>query len=115
MAPSSTINASTPPSRKGLWVEVRDSESGQRTLAVYDAPIPNGRTDRERSLNRSVPRLFPGATLRAYAGGTAKFVRGSLLIAAHYGAVRHDTELLPLEEIPAPVLDYAGQGTLFPV
>jgi hypothetical protein len=116
MASSSTATTepTSPLVRKGLWVEVRNSESGDRTISIYAAPIPQSRADRERFLNRSIPRIFPGAKLRTYAGGTAKFVRGPLLIAAHYGAVRDDMELVPLEALPQePTVEYVGQGTLF--
>lgn len=102
------------PARKALWIEVRDSDTGERHVAAYAAPQPRTRADRERLLNRHVPQVFPGAKLRTYAGGTATFVRGMLLITAHYGAVRDDAELLPVEERPVePVASGAGQGALF--
>ena len=100
--------------RKGLWIEVRNSETGERQVSIYATPIPRNRTDRERFLNRYVPQIFPGAKLRTYAGGAATFIAGQLLITAHYGAVRDGAELLPLEEkLPAPVAEGVGQGTLF--
>lgn len=103
-----------PRPRKGLWVEVRDSETGERRAAAYAAPEPRTRADRERLLNRHVPQIFPGAKLRTYAGGTATFIRGMLLITAHFGAVRDDAELLPIEERPVePVASRTGQGALF--
>lgn len=100
--------------RRGLWVEVRDSDTGERHASVYAAPVPRNRTDRERFLNRYVPQIFPGAKLRTYTGGAATFIAGQLLITAHYGAVREDAELLPLEEkLSEPVADRVGQGSLF--
>ncbi|MGH2946519.1 MAG: hypothetical protein ACRDPC_09735 [Solirubrobacteraceae bacterium] len=37
-----------------------------------------------------------------------------LLITAHYGEVREDSELVPLKERrPEPIADRPGQGTLF--
>jgi hypothetical protein len=100
--------------RKGLWIEVRDSETGERHVSIYAAPIPRSRTDRERFLNRYVPQILPGAKLRTYSGGTATFLMRHLLIRAHYGAVHHNAELLPLEEkLPEPVAASVGQGTLF--
>ncbi len=100
--------------RKGLWIEVRDSETGERHVWIYAAPVPRSRTDRERFLNRYVPQIFPGAKLRTYAGGAATFLVRQLLIRAHYGAVRHDAELLPLDEkLPEPTAASVGQGTLF--
>jgi hypothetical protein len=105
-----------PTERKGLWIEVRDSETGERHVSIYAAPVPRNRTERERFLNRYVPQIFPGAKLRTYAGGAATFLVRQLLIRAHYGAVRHDAELLPLEEkSPEPVAAGVGQGTLFAV
>ena len=103
-----------PSERKGLWIEVHDSETGERRVLVYATPVPRNRTDRERFLNRHVPQIFPEAKLRTYAGGTATFVADHLLITAHYGAVREDVELLPLNErLPEPVAKAVGQGTLF--
>lgn len=100
--------------RKALWVEVRDSSNGERRIAVYDAPVPRSRPDRERFLNRYVPMIFPGAELRTYAGGEATFIRELLLITAHYGAVRDDVELLALDEkVPDPIVKTVGQGSLF--
>lgn len=100
--------------RKGLWIEVRDAESGARRISIYSAPVPRNRAERERLLNRYVPQIFPGAKLRTYSGGVATFVRGPLLIAAHYGAVRDDVELLSIEETSeGPVAHTVGQGTLF--
>lgn len=100
--------------RKGLWIEVRDSETGERRIAVYATEVPRNRIDRERFLNRYVPQIFPGAKLRTYTGGAATFIAGKLLITAHYGAVRDDAELLAIEEkAPEPVADRVGQGTLF--
>lgn len=100
--------------RQALWVEVRNSENGERTLTLYGAPVPQNRAERERFLNRYVPMIFPGAELRTYAGGTATFVARHLLIIAHYGAVRDDSELMPLtERLPEPIADRPGQGTLF--
>ena len=103
-----------PSERKGLWVEVHNSETGQRHVSIYAAPVPRNRTDRERLLNRYVPQIVPGAKLRTYTGGAATFVTGQLLITAHYGSVRADAELLPLEErLPEPIADRVGQGSLF--
>jgi hypothetical protein len=100
--------------RKALWVEIRDSSNGERRIELYDAPIPKTRADRERFLNRYVPMIYPGAKLRTLAGGSGTFVADLLLITAHYGEVREDTELLPLEErLPDPVADRVGQGSLF--
>jgi hypothetical protein len=100
--------------RKGLWIEVRDSETGERRVAIYAAPVPRNRTDRERFLNLYVPQIFPGAKLRTYAGGAATFIAEHLLITAHYGAVRDDAELLSVEEkLPEPVANRVGQGSLF--
>lgn len=100
--------------RKGLWIEVRDSGTGERRISVYAAPVPRSRGDRERFLNRYVPQILPGAKLRTYAGGAATFIVGQLLINAHYGAAQADAELLPLEEkTPEPVAHGVGQGTLF--
>jgi hypothetical protein len=102
------------PSSKALWVEVRDSATGERCVRHYAAPVPRTRGDRERLLNRIVPQIFPGAKLRTYAGGAATFVREQLLIKAHFGAVREGVELLPLEEkLPEPVAPRTGQGSLF--
>lgn len=95
-------------------MEIRDSETGERRVVHYAAPTPKTRTDKERLLNRLVPQIFPGATLRTYAGGAATFVREQLLITAHFGAVREGVELLPLDEkLPEPVAAKAGQGSLF--
>jgi hypothetical protein len=117
MAQPSTASTSVetvPSQRKGLWIEVRDSESGERRISIYSAPVPRTRTERERLLNHWVPQIFPGAKLRTYAGGVAKFVLGPLLIAAHYGAVRPDAELIPIEEADGgPIARELGQGTLF--
>jgi hypothetical protein len=100
--------------RKALWIEVHDAETGERQRDLYSAPIPRTRAERERFLNRHVPQIFPGAKLRTYTGAAAKFVRGSLLITAHYGAVADDVELQALEEhYPEPVADSVGQGSLF--
>lgn len=100
--------------RKALWVEIRDSSNGERRIELYDAPIPKTRQERELFLNRYVPMIFPGAKLRTYAGGTGTFIADPLLIAAHYGAVRDDAELLPVDErLPEPVADRVGQGSLF--
>lgn len=99
---------------KALWVEVRDSDTGERRVDHYAAPIPSTRNERERLLNRLIPQIFPGASLRTYAGGTATFVRDQLLITAHFGAVRGEVRLQPLEEkLPEPVAAKAGQGSLF--
>jgi len=101
-------------SAKALWVEVRDSSSGERRVDLYAAPVPRTRGDRERLLNRLVPQIFPGAKLRTYAGGAGTFVREQLLITAHFGAIREGVELLPLEEkLPEPLASRAGQGSLF--
>ena len=66
--------------RKGLWIEVRDSGTGERRISMYAAPVPRSRGDRERFLNRYVPQILPGAKLRTYAGGAATFIVGQLLI-----------------------------------
>jgi hypothetical protein len=106
--------SSTSEHRKALWVEIRNSETGERSVRLYDAPIPQNRGERERLLNRYVPMIFTGAELRTYAGGAATFVAGHLLITAHYGAVREHSELLPVEDrLPEPVAEELGQGTLF--
>lgn len=61
-----------------------------------------------------MPQIFPGAKLRTYAGGTATFVRGMLLITAHYGEVRDGVELLTIDERAEELLATgAGQGSLF--
>jgi hypothetical protein len=100
--------------RKALWVEVRDSESGERTVDHYSAPVPRNRAEREILLNRIVPQIYPGAQLRTYGGGVATFVRGMLLIEAHYGAVKEGTELKPVPEHNLqPIADGKGQGSLF--
>ena len=100
--------------RKALWIETRDSETGERRVDVYAAPIPKSRGDRERLLNQTVPQIFPGAELRTFAGGTATFVRDALLISAHYGPVREGIQLLPFEErLPEPMATGRGQGSLF--
>jgi len=102
------------PVTKALWVEVRDSSTGERRVDLYETPVPRNRGDRERLLNRLVPQIFPGAKLRTYAGGAATFVCEQLLITAHFGAVRDGVELLPLEEkLPEPLASRAGQGSLF--
>lgn len=102
------------PTPKALWVEVRDSETGERRVDHYAAPTPKTRTDKERLLNRLIPQIFPGARLRTYAGGAATFVCDQLLITAHFGAVREGIKLRPLEEeLPQPVAAKAGQGSLF--
>jgi hypothetical protein len=101
-------------SRKGLWIDVRDAASGERRTEIYDAPVPAIRADREAFLNRQVPTIFPGARLRSYSGGAATFICGSLLIAAHYGAIREDAQLISMpERAQDPVADGVGQGTLF--
>ncbi len=111
---STYAEPATLPKLKGLWVEVRDSQSGDRRVSVYAAPVPSSRSERERLLNRSVREIFPGAKLRTYSGGVAKFVSGPLLISAHYGAVRAEVELIPLErKRPEPVAEGIGQGILF--
>jgi hypothetical protein len=101
--------------RKALWIEVRDSKTGDRKVSLYAAPPPRTRAEREQFLNRYVPMIFPGARLRTYAGGAATFVAGHLLISAHYGAVRDGARILPIEEqLPEPVADRPGQqGSLF--
>jgi hypothetical protein len=112
---ASLQTASSLGERKALWLDVRDSDTGERHVSVYAAPVPRSRVDRERFLNRSVPQIFPGAKLRTYTGGAATFLVRHLLIRAHYGAVRHDAELLPVEEtLPGPVATSVGQGRLFP-
>jgi len=118
--PAQSLQTSTypesvsPVKRRALWIEVRDSQTGERRIEHYEAPIPKSRTDRERFLNRCVPAIYPGAELRSYAGGAGTFVSGALLITAHYGAVREDTELRPIEEQPSePVAEDLGQGELF--
>lgn len=99
---------------KALWVEVRDSETGKRFVAVYAAPTPKNRAERERFLNRYVPLIFPGAEPKRYAGGTGTFVAGMLLINAHYGAVSEEAELLPVDEpVNEAVAERPGQGELF--
>lgn len=104
----------TPTTRKALWVEVRDSETGQRLVEKYEAPIPRTRAQREVFLNEVVPRIFPGAKLRTYGGGVATFVRDMLLIEAHYGEVRGEVELAPVPVHPVePIFEGAGQGKLF--
>jgi len=100
--------------RSALWLDVRDSDTGERHVSIYAAPVPRNRVDRERFLNRYVPQIFPGAKLRTYTGGAATFLVRHLLIRAHYGAVRDDAELLPLEEtLPKPAATGVGQGRLF--
>jgi hypothetical protein len=113
--PSDTLTYPPPVSpRKALWIETRDSETGERRVEVYAAPVPRLRAERERFLNRVVPQIFPGAKLETFAGGTATFVRRALLIRAHYGPVREGVELLPFEErLPDPVASAEGQGSLF--
>jgi hypothetical protein len=99
---------------RALWIEVRDSGTGERRIEVYAAPTPRTRTDREPYLNRYVPQIFPGAKLRTFAGGAATFVRDQLLITAHYGAVREGARVLPLEETHSePLAARVGQGSLF--
>ena len=99
---------------RALWLEVRDSATGERRVEVYAAPTPRTRADRERYLNRYVPQIFPGAKLRTFAGGAGTFVRDQLLITAHYGAVREGANVLPLEEShPEPLAARVGQGSLF--
>lgn len=100
--------------KKALWIEVRNSNTGERTLQPYAAPIPTTRAQRELFLNQLVPQIFPGAKLRTYGGGVGTFICGALLIEAHYGAVRDDTKLAPLPERQLePVTDGPGQGSLF--
>lgn len=100
--------------RKGLWIEVRDSDTGERTVSIYAAPVPKKRAERELFLNRYVPMIFPGAKMRRYAGGTGTYHCGMLLINAHYGAVTDEAEMLPLEERhDPPEAKRAGQGELF--
>lgn len=99
--------------RKALWVEVRDSSTGERRVEVYAAPVPRTSSERELFLNRHVPSIFPGAKLRTFAGGTGTFILDPLLITAHYGAVGDDVDLLPVKEtLPEPVATGAGQGSL---
>ncbi|MGH2946522.1 MAG: hypothetical protein ACRDPC_09750 [Solirubrobacteraceae bacterium] len=85
--------SSTAERRKALWVEVRNSETGERTLSLYDAPVPQNRAERERFLNRYVPMIFAGAELRTYAGGAATFVARHLRrtrFTGHLGGERDD-------------------------
>lgn len=100
--------------RKALWIEVRDSDTGDRIVEQYAAPIPRTRAEREIFLNEIVPKIFPGAELRSYGGGVATFVRDLLLIEAHYGAVRADADLSPVPVRPVePVFEGEDQGRLF--
>ena len=100
--------------KKALWVEVRDSATGERNLSLYEAPIPCYQRERERYLNKQVPQLFPGAELRSYSGGVGTFVRDMLLISAHYGAVREGVSLTSFRaRLPEPVATGPGQGLLF--
>lgn len=104
----------TQTTQKALWVEVRNSETGERTVRPYAAQIPKTRAERELFLNETIPQIFPGAKLRTYGGGVGTFVSGMLLIEAHYGAVRDGAELAPVPEHPLePVTDEPGQGRLF--
>lgn len=99
---------------RALWLEVRDSATGERRVEVYAAPTPRTRADREPYLNRYVTQIFPGAKLRTFAGGAGTFVRDQLLITAHYGAIREGAHVLPLEERhPEPLAARVGQGSLF--
>lgn len=107
-------DVSTPAPRKALWIEIRDSSTGERRIEVYATPIPKNRGDRERLLNRHVPAIYPGAKMRTYAGGAGTFIRDMLLITAHFAAVADDVELLPVEEgATEPVASSVGQGSLF--
>lgn len=115
MGPGPTVGAVTQHSQaKALWIEVRDSSTGERRVDVYAAPTPRARGERERFLNRLVPQIFPGAKLRTYSGGAGTFVQDKLLITAHFGAVREGVRLLPLDEkLPEPETSRVGQGSLF--
>ena len=93
---------------------MRNSDTGERTVQPYAAPIPTTRVQREHFLNQLVPQIFPGAKLRTYGGGVGTFICGALLIGAHYGAVRDDATLAVLPERQLePVTEGPGQGSLF--
>ncbi len=84
--------------RQALWIDLREPGQEHRLLLV-DAPAPAVKKERETKLQAAVERIWPRARLVAYAGGVAEFSLGEGTVVAHFGPVRGDAELLPLERV----------------
>jgi hypothetical protein len=82
--------------RQALWIDLREPGHEHRLLLV-DAPAPTAKKERETKLQVAVERLWPRAQLVSYAGGVAEFSLGEATVVAHFGPVRSDAELLPLD------------------
>ena len=84
--------------RQALWIDLREPGREHRLLLV-DAPAPAVKNDRETKLQAAVEQIWPRAQLVSYAGGVAEFSLGEGTVVAHFGPVRGDAELLPLERV----------------
>ena len=86
--------------RQALWIDLREPGREHRLLLV-DAPVPTLKKEREAKLQGAVELIWPRARLVSYSGGVAEFSLGEGTVVAHFGPVRGDAELLPLERVLA--------------
>ena len=84
--------------RRALWIDLR--EPGQKSqVLLFEAPAPIAKNEREARLQAAVTRIWPRAQLVSYSGGVAEFSLGAETAIAHFGPVRDEAELLPLEGV----------------